>query len=399
MKSKDSSIAMFLLSPVLGIIEAFKNLRNKQSRITIFLFCLCFGFCFSVGTNRTEGSTDGISVRIHFEQGKNLSGAQYLSYLSDYFEYDSGKQDIYTVTMAYLVGRLTSNYHFFFLALALVFAIFQIKCLYYFVKEENFTNSLVCIILTCLFLWNNIYNINGGRFCTAAWIGLYCVFRIFHDRKPIYLLLSLITPIIHVSFVVFPILIVVTYVIKEYRKPLIALFIVSWIFSFFAEDVQVPFLHNIDLPLILMQKVESYADPVYIKNLSQGAGYYWVGLLFKALSRNYINLLILFIALNDYKIKDIRSLQITRFMLVLAIVANFGMVVPTFGNRFLYVDYALVAYSFLVVFGDHTHRKLIYALPFVWFMNIFRLCIDVAEVIDLGFVLPPIFSFIRYLFV
>ena len=62
----NSALIYFLLSPVLGIIEAFKNLKSSQARKVLFLFCLCFGFCFSVGTQRTEGSSDGISMRIEF---------------------------------------------------------------------------------------------------------------------------------------------------------------------------------------------------------------------------------------------------------------------------------------------------------------------------------------------
>ena len=149
MKSNNSFL-LFWLSPVLGLISAIKDLKMRQSRITIFLFCLCFGFCFSVGTQRIEGSADGISMRMDFEENKNLTTTQFYNYLSDYFEFDTGAQDIYIVTMSFLVGRFTDNYHFFFLALAFVFAFFQIKCLKYFVQEKNFTNSAICIILTFL---------------------------------------------------------------------------------------------------------------------------------------------------------------------------------------------------------------------------------------------------------
>ena len=71
--NNNSAFIYFLLSPVLGIIEAFKNLQSSQARKVIFLFCLCFGFCFSVGTQRIEGSADGISMRMEFEQYKGMS--------------------------------------------------------------------------------------------------------------------------------------------------------------------------------------------------------------------------------------------------------------------------------------------------------------------------------------
>ena len=111
----NSELFYFLLSPVLGIIKAFENLQSSQARKVIFLFCLCFGFCFSVGTQRIEGSADGISMRMEFELYKGMSDVEYGNYISDYFDFDTGAQDIYIVTVSYLVGKLTDNYHFFFL--------------------------------------------------------------------------------------------------------------------------------------------------------------------------------------------------------------------------------------------------------------------------------------------
>lgn len=81
---------LFWLSPVLGIVEAFRNLKDKQSRLVLFVFCLCFGICFSVGTERIEGSADGISMRQEFVETKDLTTQQYFTYLSDYFEFDTG---------------------------------------------------------------------------------------------------------------------------------------------------------------------------------------------------------------------------------------------------------------------------------------------------------------------
>lgn len=397
--NSNNSILYFLVSPILGLIDALQNLRSKQARTVIFLFCLCFGFCFSVGTERVEGSADGISMRMEFERYKNISTAQFGNYLSEYFEFDTGAQDIYIVTMSYLVGRVTDNYHFFFMALALVFAFFQLKCLRYFVKSTNFTNSLICTILVCFFLWNNIYNINGARFWTASWIGLFCVFKIFYDKKPLYLLLAVCTPMIHAAFIIFPILLVITYCIKNLRNLLILLFCISWVFSIVVEDFHFQMFENINLPFIISKKIDFYTDSEYIKSLYQGSGFYWVDLFFKSFVRQYVNFLILIIVLNDKYTNNNNDIPVIRFMLILATVANFAMFVPTFGRRFFAVNYALVAYSFLVTFGDFRYQKLIYALPFVWLMNLFYLFKDITAVLDLGFVLTPLFSFVKYLFV
>lgn len=386
----------FLVSPVLGIIEAFKDLRNKHSRIIIFWFCLCFGICFSVDTVRTKGSADGISMRIEFEDAKSLSDEQYSEYLKDYFDFDTGAQDIYIVTVSYLVGKITDNYHFFFLFLAFVFAFFQLKCLRYFVKEINFTNSAICVILACLFLWNNIYNINGARFWTASWIGLYCIFKIFYEGKRRYIILSFMLFMIHASFAIFPVIVVLSLVIKNQNKLLLIIFCISWAFSIVADDYRLESFSNaIDMPLSVARKVDAYTSMETL----QGTGYYWVALIFKILSRHYIDFLILLILINRKKVKHERSNSIIGVMALVAIIANFGLVIPTFGGRFFEVNYALVAYSFLTLFGDKKYSLFIYLLPLVWFMKLFYLSKDVMEVLDFGFLLSPLFSFARYTFI
>ena len=78
--SNNKAGVLFWLSPVLGLLEAFRDLKSKQSRQVLFGFCLCFGICFSVGLDRIEGSADGISMRQEFEESKNLTTDHYLSY-------------------------------------------------------------------------------------------------------------------------------------------------------------------------------------------------------------------------------------------------------------------------------------------------------------------------------
>lgn len=391
--AKNKAGLLFVFSPVLGLVAALRNLKNKQSLLVLFGFCLCFGICFSVGLDRYEGSSDGISMRIEFDSSKHLTSGQFAQYISEYFEYDTGAQDIYIVTVSYLVGKITDNYHIFFLVLAFVFAFFQIKCLKYFVREDNFTNSFICLLLAFLFLWNNIYNINGARYWTAAWIGLYCVFKVFYDNKPIYILFSTLTLLVHASFVVFPIILLIGYLTIRYHNIWLLLFCISWVFSLIAEDFQIHIFDNIELPFLIEKKVEVYTDR---SRIVQGSGFYWVQRLFESLVKNYIELLILLVAISWKKLNNKRLAAIVSMMVILATLSNFGMVIPTFGGRLFKINYALVAYSFLVTFGDKKYNKLIYVMPFLWFMNIYYLVTDIIDVLDIGFVLSPIISFIRY---
>ena len=386
----------FLVSPVLGLMEAFSDLKRNSSLKILFWFCLCFGISFSVGTERTKGSTDGISMRADFEKYNDDTEAEFMTHFEKFLEFDGSEQSFYIVTVSYLVGRFTDNYHIFFLVLALVFAFFQLKCLKYFVRERNYTNSVVCILLVCLFLWNNIYNINSARFWTASWFALLCAFKTFIDNKRGYIALSIFTVFFHISFFVFPLVLLLAYLLKNSDKPLLVIFCVSWLFSVFAEDLQVGFFKELNLPFMIQKKVDAYMEGEYSWKNEKGSGFYWVQQLFRTVLRHFIDILILLIALNRKNVKRKRVRAMIGLMLILATVANFGMLMPEFGRRFFIVNYALVAYTFLVSFGDRKYQMLVYMLPFVWFMNLFYLAKDLIYVLDLGFLLPPFVSFVRF---
>lgn len=395
----NKSVFYFFLSPVLGLIYAVKDFRQKYSTLVLFLFCLCFGLCFTVDNVRREGSVDGISMRIAFEENSKMSVAQYADYIAEYFQFDKGAQDIYITSVSFFIGCFTDNYHVFFLILSTVFAFFQIKCLKYLIREQNYTNSLLCIIITCLFLWNNISNINGARFWTAAWIALYTVFKVFHDKDLRYFLLAACIFMIHASYAFFPVLMLFAYFVPYRRKIYLSLFLISWAFSFFATNFNFISLEGIDLPFIITKKVEAYTDKDFIDSYSTGSGFFWVSLLFEAISIFTLNLLIYFVLLKQKHLKDAKAASVVKFMIILAIFSNFASVVPTLGGRFFMVDLALIAYSFLVVCWNFKIRKIIYFVPFAWFMNLYSLMQLVLGVLDIGFLFSPFISFFRYLII
>ena len=393
----------FLLSPVLGLISAFKDLNSRDARIIILLFCIVFGAAFKVDSiDRAEGSADRISMRAEFEYDKNMTAESYVDYIQEYFEFDMGAQDIYITTVGFLVSRFTDNYHYFFLVLAFVFAFFQLKCLPYFTRQKEYTGSIITLILVLLFLWNSVRNINGARYWTAAWIGLYCIFKIFYDKKPRYLLLCLCTTLVHASFIIFWGIVLFTYLTRYIytNKLLTILFVSSWIFSFFATNVHIPFFDSIDLPLMISRKVEYYTDQEYISSLSQGSGFYWVDLIFKTLSTNYINLLFLLVLSNNEMVDKqdpLRNMLVVTTLIVS--VANFGSIVPTFGGRLFTVSFSLIAFMWLVTIPEWKYKNLIYIMPFVWFMNLYYLMRSLSESFGLDFViLSPIYSIIKNLF-
>lgn len=390
-------IILFLVSPVLGLVYSFNSLRTKSTYWIIFLFCLYFGFSFTVSNQRTEGSIDGITYRADFEEMSYESSISFKEDLLEYLTFDAGDQDFYFKSLAFGVSRFTSNYHVFFFFVALIFAFFQLRTLRFFTLHDNYKDSLFCLILFGLFIWNQIFNINGLRFWTAAWIAVYSCFQLLVSRNKAYLLLALLTPFVHGSYFLFLIVLAIYFIFGRFEKPWIVLFLCSFIISTIAVELTqntVTFL-----PEVFSRKVEYYTDAQYIEERSTGSGFWFVGEFFRTLSYIYTNVLVCILILKNRTVAsgDTNRLLL-RFLIILITFSNIFMPVPSVGGRFIQLTYPMIAYLWLSYFSDKKHSWIIYCLPFVWFMNIYYMAIHYMSVLDISFfVASPIYSALKYL--
>ena len=178
------SIMLFIIAPFLSFIGSIFRAKNGRNLWILFFFYLLFGLCFTLSPE---------------------SGFDSLRYVSDFdfMQYGSLKEiylanmvdgesigDIYFPIIAWLAHILGgNNYHIMFLLFALVFAIFTVLSLKIFYNHR--VTSLGRMFSLCLFLLisnNFIFNINGMRFWTAAWMLLYGILTLYVQKRKIGLL-------------------------------------------------------------------------------------------------------------------------------------------------------------------------------------------------------------------
>ena len=142
-RNKGVKLLLFLISPFISLLYSIKTLNTRSSYIVLFLFCLCFGMAFTVESQYTEYKGDGVFYRQVFESYQSITTKEYISDLKTYLEFNDGNADFYADTIAFIVSRFTSNYHYFFLLLAFIFAYFQIRSLTFFTSNPNYRFSIV----------------------------------------------------------------------------------------------------------------------------------------------------------------------------------------------------------------------------------------------------------------
>lgn len=353
---------LFLINPLLGLMYALLRLKTKSSFIIIALFSLVFAISFTVPEGRTETFTlDSAEYRSRFEQYVGKSTQYYLWQLKDYISLE-GKSDFYSDTINFVVSRSTNNYRVLFLVVAIVFIFFSLKSLKLFVLENNYKTSLSCLILLYLFLTSQIFNINAYRFYTALAITVYSVLSYFVKNDKAYLLILLVTPFFHGSFLVLLPLLIAYFLFGRYIK----FWSVCAIVCFFISSISIELFNSVIpfLPSSLAEKYDGYVSAMYVYEINEGgSGNMWLKRLLELCCRSYFNIMLVVMILHyrDY-IERSKCVQAFRFLLVVMSFANFTMMVPSLGSRFIMLALPFIAYIWLVCFSEKRFRKYIYML-------------------------------------
>ncbi len=351
-------LGLFAFNPILGLFASLRNLKSNSSYVIFFVFCLLFGISFTVPENKNMGYTgDGVSYRIKFERTAQFDNNDFEEFVNNYFEFDDGSKDLYMKSASFMVSRFTDNYHFIFAFYALVFASFMLLSFRFLTSHENMSQTLLCFLLATFFIMSNpIFNINGTRFWTASWVGVYSIFQIFHNNNKRFFLLSILTPLIHVSFLAFVLMLFIALFLRKYDK----LWMILFILSFFLSEVSLLLLETIQsyLPSFISKVIQLYTDSNIIETKQEQA--VWYAFIFKVPPRLAINFIVIFF----YKYRELIykshfSSDLFRFLIVWMTFVNFTMFIPSVGIRFIHLAIPIIAFIILDVFYEKKFTKLL----------------------------------------
>lgn len=396
-KDKGVKLVLFLITPVLSLIYSLRSLEKRSSIIYVFLFCILLGLAFTVSDVRTFGSSDGVSYRALFEDYVNVSSADYMAQAAEYFSFSNDIKDFYADTIAFLVSRLTSNYHVFFFVIAVVFAFFQLKSLVFLTRSKNYIGDTVCLLLVFLFTYVSIKNINGLRFWTAYWMACFAILNFFLNKKYRALLLLAALPFVHGSYVVLWIIVVLYLTTNRFEKVWSVLLIVS----LFVGNMSLALVQDSAsyLPLFLSRYVDSYASSEAVASVGSGAsGFYMLDRIFPVIVNIYLFIMLWLVIKERDTITSLRIRNLLVFTIILVSFSNFMMPVPSLGGRFMILSYPFIAYLWLEVIGTTKYKTYIYFMPLVFFMAIYHLIQAYWENVDKFFYISsPIIDLIRFL--
>lgn len=387
---------LFLLSPIIAVLFSIRTIKTKSSYIVLFFFALFFGISFTVVEER---GYDSSHYKSEFEDYQLVNNNTFKQDFHRFLTFNEGKKDFYFDTVAFYVSRITDNYHFMFMIFAAVFAFFALKSFRFLTSEDNFSFSIACLILAYIFMYNQIFNINGVRMWTAAWIGVYSIFQIFRNEKKSYFLLLLFTPYFHGSFWILIGVVLIALIIGRFEK----IFTITFFVSFAVGSVAIELLQYASnlLPVFMQKMVASYTDEEYVQFRNQvgDSSFSLIKKLSETAIRIYINYMVYLFIKNSKIIKEnIKTKKLYEFLLVFMTFVNFTMAVPSLGGRYVVLAYPIIAYIWLVNFHGRKYQAVLYLMPIIFLSSIISQVYLYKNVLEVDFLLGnPIYFIYRYL--
>lgn len=397
MSNPRGKILLFLINPALAAVSALRDIRDGYSYKILYLWFVIFG----IGFCALSETADSFRYVEDFMVEHRYSWDQYVTEIREYFTFDSNIKDIYTLSVNFLVGRFTGNYHWIYLIYAAVFGLFYIKSLKIFLKFEVLDNIVFYALLFMFCYSNPIFNINGARFWTAAWIGVYVALKFFVQKEYKPLLLLLLMPLIHGSSTIWIAIMGGALLLSRFQTMVIGLFIAS---SFISAVSYLNILNDYSylLPQFMQNQIWSYTESEMALERLSGISQYGKAYadFLMALPSYFIILLSYLLILNRKEInKDNSTKYDFTIMLALSAITNFLSSIPSMG-RFQ----ALVIPLLVIVWAQNyeilkKYNKYFMAVPILYAYSLLYWYRHMSSVTELYlFVFPAPITAIKYLF-
>jgi hypothetical protein len=376
-------IGLFLVWPVLGFVVACTDVSKSLNRTIILLFFGLYGLFVTINLEM-----DGARRASIFEEISQKPFADF----STIFEVSMAEgSDFVEPLLMFFVSRISDFHGVLFSVYALIFGSFFLvflKKIARFHYEQPSINSLFFLFILA---WvNPIFNINGFRMWTAAWVFSLGVLLYIINKKKHYILVAGLSVFIHFTFI--PIFFLFClYTIIGNRT--FAYGIAAIITFFIAElDIAAVKQYATYLGPAFEEKITVYSSEGHIEDVNQNQqNMVWYIQLGPKIFFFFLNICLLFVYKKSkgfFENKVLESLySITLLFLTFS---NIAVLLPS-GGRFRTVFYIFASAALLIYytqegFSKKLHKINLFGLPIVAFVILitFRIGSDTISPYLLG---------------
>ena len=231
-QQKGYILLLLFVSPILAL---FNILKLKNNRDITFFGTLFFGMIGSLYIYK-EGN-DGFTHRTLLEQDYgDMSLSEFLSQSYDIFTFNSGEgtTDFYLHLLSYISGSVFHVPELLHVFAGLVLGYFFTKSVLLIIGDnlQKKKGYILMGLIFLLLLIKSISALNSIRMWTGMWVLFYGTYGWAKTKNIKYFTAILFSTVVHFSYVVIIIPVAISYLIRERKRLLVLIYIISFFTSF-----------------------------------------------------------------------------------------------------------------------------------------------------------------------
>lgn len=343
------------VSPFAAFVVGILNPSDKASKNLVWLFIVFYGAVFYISD---ESTSDSVRYALHFqmmaEPGFTFGDLLALMYP----EGGQGYQDIYQPGLTYLVSRFTDQTWIMFSSFGLVLGYVYSRNIWFLVDNVGSRRSAVILFLVIAFSANITFahGLNGVRFWTSCHVFLFGFFYYCQKGDWRFLLVSLVTPLMHFSFTLLCGLLLTFLLFKRYGT-LIYGFLLA---SFFVSELDLSFVRSVMeyLPFSFENRAMDYVNKADMEPGYSGLARTppWFLRLNDQLLRLFVLLSSSYMFYRGFHRAPSIGRDVFVFGMLVYAATNLVSYVPSAG-RFLAVGELLIVASFVLFLGERATKR------------------------------------------
>ena len=262
------AMLLALISPFLALVLALRYPRDPTAKNVVWLFTIFYGTVFYIASWSTADS-----VR-YAEQLLFMHDPEFglFDLVGNFFSDRTGYQDLYQPLVTFLVSQVTGEKWLLFGAFGVLLGYVYSRNVWFLIDRlpmrPGFT--LWFLVIAFAFVVGIGVSLNGVRMWTALHVFIFGILYFAESKQPKFLLISLLSPLIHFSFLLPSALLLAFVLLKRFGVAIYVFFVAS----FFVAALDVTLIRSVMeyLPQTMGERaIEGYVDRAGMTVAGDGA--------------------------------------------------------------------------------------------------------------------------------
>jgi len=319
-------------------------------------------------------------------------------FLANFYSEEGNAVDIYQPIITYLLSFFTNSGNVLFAVFGITFGFFYSRNLWLLLdwaKNRRVDRSMWILVISFAFIIG-FWELNGVRMWTAAHMFFYGAYQFIINKKKNGLVIALLTPLVHYSFVL-PVGLLVLYTfVKIPWRILYFVFLASFSISELNISSVGERLTNI-APEFLVPRINSYTSDQYVETIAEGPVANWYILYYLKAVGWVIFIMISFIYFTSQnQVKRNKPFSnFFGFTMLFLSVGNVMAMIPS-GGRYLTIArlfaLALIFLFYMIFESRNYHRYLTLTAPLLVFFIIISVRVSFETVTFVTILANPLIA-------